>query len=235
MTAKQVMTELKKLGNEQTKKTLIRHGAIEPIFGVRIGDMKALIKAGKNNHPLALELYATGNSDAMYLGGLIADADKVTKTELNRWAKEASWPLIANSTVAALAAETPHGWRLALEWIESKKELIASAGWNTLTHHLSITSNEVVDHKEVEKLITRAVSKIHEERNQVKAAMNGFIIGVGSYLPDLTQKAKAAAKKIGKILIDQGQTACKTPDARAYIEKIEKMDHIGKKRKTARC
>ena len=73
------MTELKKLGNEQTKKTLIRHGAIEPIFGVRIGDMKALIKAGKNNHPLALELYATGNSDEMYLGGLRVHEEKVTK------------------------------------------------------------------------------------------------------------------------------------------------------------
>jgi hypothetical protein len=32
-----------------------------------------------------------------------------------------------------------------------------------------------------------------------------------------------------------GETACKVPDALAYIEKIESMGRIGKKRKTMRC
>jgi len=79
------------------------------------------------------------------------------------------------------------------------------------------------------------VDEIHDQSNEVKAAMNGFVIAAGSYLPDITKKAKAAAKKIGKVTVDQGQTACKTPDALAYIEKIEGMGRVGKKRKTARC
>ena len=229
------MTELENLGSEQTKKTLMRHGAVEPIFGVKIGDMKAIIKVSKNNHKLAMELYDTGNSDAMYLAGLIADKDAVTKAELNRWMKAASWRLISNSAVAALAAESKFAMELAGKWIESKSELVASGGWSTLTHYISIAPEEEVDDAACEALMNRVVAEIHNERNEVKAAMNGFLISVGSYVPGLTKKAKAAAKKVGAVTVDQGNTGCKTPDALAYIEKIEGMGRIGRKRKSARC
>jgi len=75
------MKELESLGSAQTKKTYISHGGRKPIFGVTAGDLNKLIKEYKlkNNHKLALELYATGNYDAMYLAGLIADAKKITK------------------------------------------------------------------------------------------------------------------------------------------------------------
>ncbi len=235
ITVNEVMAELEKLGNEQTKKTLMRHGAVEPIFGVKIGDLKPLQKKTRKNHELALELYETGYSDAMYLAGLIADEEKVTKTQLNQWIKKASWALIANSTVAALTAESKHALSLADKWIEVRKELVAAAGWNTYTHYLSVTDNAELDPAKFTGLLTKVVSEIHNQSNQVKAGMNGFVIALGSYVPDLTKKAKAAAKKIGKVEIDQGNTACKTPDALASIAKIEKMGRIGKKRKTARC
>ena len=119
MTVAEVMSELEKLGNEQTKKTLMRHGAVEPIFGVKIGDTKPLQKKTKKDHELALALYETGNSDAMYLAGLIADDDKITKTQLNQWVKKTPWSLIANSTVAA---ESKHALSLADQWIKAKKE-----------------------------------------------------------------------------------------------------------------
>ena len=77
--------------------------------------------------------------------------------------------------------------------------------------------------------------EIHDGRNEVKAAMNGFIIGLGSFYPPLTKAAKETAAKIGKVVVDQGNTSCKTPDAVERIEKIEKMGRIGKKRKSARC
>ncbi|MEJ6645414.1 MAG: DNA alkylation repair protein [Akkermansiaceae bacterium] len=235
MTKAQIMAELENLGSEQTKKTLMRHGAVEPIFGVKIGDMKAIIKATKNNHNLAMELYDTGNSDAMYLAGLIADKDAVTKAELNAWMKKASWRLISNSAVAALAAESKHAVELATKWIEAKSELVASGGWSTLTHYISIAPEEEIDEAACEALLNRVVAEIHDERNEVKAAMNGFVISVGSYIPSLLKKAKAAAKKIGQVVVDQGNTGCKTPDALPYIEKIEGMGRVGKKRKMARC
>ncbi len=65
--------------------------------------------------------------------------------------------------------------------------------------------------------------------------MNGFVIAVGAYVKPLLKQAKQAAKKIGTVSVDVGDTACKVPLATATIEKIEKMGRIGRKRKTIKC
>jgi hypothetical protein len=51
----------------------------------------------------------------------------------------------------------------------------------------------------------------------------------------LEKQAKAAAKKIGEVSVDMGDTACKIPLATAYIEKVEAAGKLGQKRKTIRC
>ena len=38
----EVMNKLKSLGNENTKKVLMRHGAKEPFYGVKVGDLKKI-------------------------------------------------------------------------------------------------------------------------------------------------------------------------------------------------
>ena len=132
MTAQEVLDELKTLGKPSIKKVLINHGAREPFFGVSTEDLKKIQKRIKKDHALALELYETGISDAMYLAGLIVDDARMTRKDLNRWVKGAYWYLLSESTVPWVAAEGPHGWAMGLEWIESKTEAIAAAGWSTL-------------------------------------------------------------------------------------------------------
>jgi len=60
-------------------------------------------------------------------------------------------------------------------------------------------------------------------------------IAIGSYIPELTEKAKKTGTHIGKVQVNVGNTACKVPFSPAYIEKVEKRGSVGKKRKTARC
>ena len=43
-TLKQVMAQLKKLGSEQTRRTFQRHGAPENMFGVKVADLKTIVK-----------------------------------------------------------------------------------------------------------------------------------------------------------------------------------------------
>ena len=137
MTAKEVLAEIKPLGLENYKKILLNHGATEPCFGVKVEEHKKIQKRVKKDYRLALDLYDTGVYDAMYLAGLIADDEKMTQKDLNAWAQKASSPL-SGSTVAWVAAGSPHGREVALEWIESKEELVASAGWATLGSLVSI-------------------------------------------------------------------------------------------------
>src|SRR5215213_5417445 len=87
MTADEVVAELRSLGTPSIKNVLRKHGIDEPLFGVRIGDMKPLRKRIKTDHQLALDLYDTNIYDAMYLAGLIADDARMTLADLNRWAQ----------------------------------------------------------------------------------------------------------------------------------------------------
>ena len=54
MTLQEVMKELESYGNESTKKVLIKHGAKEPFFGVKVADMKKIQKKIKKDQDLAL-------------------------------------------------------------------------------------------------------------------------------------------------------------------------------------
>ncbi len=235
MQKEEVMKLLETLGTEQTKKTFLRHGAKEPFFGVKVGDMKPIQKKIKKDYSLSLALFATGNGDAQYLAGLIADETKMSKKDLETWAKNAGWQMISEYTVAWIAAESKHGWELALEWIESKNEQVASSGWATLANLAAIQPDEMLDIKKLEALMKVVVKKIHTSANRVKYTMNGFIISIGCYVTALSDTAKKIAKEIGVVTVNVGDTDCKVPDAIAYINKVIALGKLGKKKKEARC
>jgi len=235
MTLKEVMTQLEAFGNEGTKKILRNHGAEEPFFGVKVGDLKKITKKIKKDHHLSLELYATRNTDAMYLAGLIADEDQITKKDLKKWVKEAYWYYISEFTVPWVAAETKFGFDLGLEWIKSKKENIAAAGWSTLSSLANLRPDEELDIDKYSELLDHIGEHIHEAPNRVRYVMNGFVIAVGGAIKKLSPKAKKIAKKIGKVEVNVGDTACKVPLATDYIQKVIDRGALGKKRKSARC
>ena len=153
MTLDEAMKELASKASATTKKTYMRHGAHEPIFGVRIGDMKPIQKKIKGDQDLALKLYATGNGDAMYLAGLVADGSKMSRAQLDRWAKEATWHMISGTTVPWVASEHADGIDIATGWIDSPKEHIAVAGWSTLAAVVATTQDDQLPIKQLASLI----------------------------------------------------------------------------------
>lgn len=235
MTAQEILLELKGYGDEKTKKTYMTIGAKEPLFGVKVQDLKKILKKTKKNHELSLELYATGNHDAMYLAGLMANETQITKEQLEVWVGQAYFSYLSEYTVPWVAAETEYGFELGLKWIESDIETIASAGWGTLAYFAAVNNDEKLNIEVYIKLLERIEKEIHEAQNRVRYTMNGFVIAVGSYVKELTEKSKEVAIKIGKVSVDVGGTACKVPLANDYIDKVIAKGRVGKKRKTARC
>ncbi|MED3575560.1 DNA alkylation repair protein [Cytobacillus praedii] len=235
MTYEEIMQKLEELGSEQTKKIYNNHGVKEPYFGVKIGDLKKLVKYVKKDHELALKLYASGNHDAMYLAGLSVNPKIISKEILQEWAKKAYWYMAAEYTVAQVAAESDYALELAREWMKSEEEMIAVCGWSTYANYLSITPDEKLDIAEISTMLNQVKSKIHEERNRVRYVMNGFVISVGTYVTELKEEAKQVAESIGKVHVDVGNTACKVPLASDYIKKVEEKNRIGMKRKTCIC
>jgi len=235
MDIKDVMQELESMGNESTKKIYLKHGITEPMFGVKVADLKKILKKTKVNHEMALELFKTKNHDAMYLAGLMADEKLISKKDLENWAKSASNYSLREYTVAWLTSESKFGYDLALKWIKSKDEAIATIGWSTLSSLASFKDDTELDLKKYEELLGKVEKEIDTAPNRVKYTMNGFVIAVGSYIKSLNKKASKVADKIGKVEVTMGETACKVPLASAYIKKVVDKGRLGNKRKQARC
>ena len=195
--------------------------------------MKPILKRYKNNHELALELFKTGNSDAMYLAGLMSKPALMTPTVLDEWIKGASWHMISEYTVAWNAAESPYKFEMARKWIESDRELTADAGWATWGYILALTPDDQLDKQEIDQLLERVERHVHSAPNQVRYVMNGFVIAVGSYYAPLAEKAMEVGKRIGNV--NMGNTECKVPYPPDYIQKIWDKGLLGRKRKEVRC
>lgn len=235
MTVKDILDQLEAYGDERTKNTYMTHGAREPLFGVKAADLKKILKKTKKNHELSLGLYNTGNSDAMYLAGLMADEKQMTKAHLIDWVEKAYWSYLSEYTVPWVAAETEFGIELGLDWIESKEETIAAAGWATLAYYSAVNEDEHLEIELYKKLLDRVGEEIHNGQNRMKYAMNGFVISIGTYIKELTEKATQISEKIGVVEVNMNGTACKVPLAKTYIQKVIDKERVGKKRKTARC
>jgi 3-methyladenine DNA glycosylase AlkD len=234
-TVDQVMKKLKSKGNPQRRELFKKHGAQDRLFGVSVADMKGIAKTIKGEQDLACGLYDTGNYDAMYLAGMVADGKQMTKRQLQSWAGAADWQLISEYTVPWVAHESKHGRDLALKWVDSKKEHVAACGWSTYAGIVTTTPDDELDLPEIKALLKRIEKTIDSSENRVRYTMNGFVIAVGAYVEPLQKQAKATAKKLGKVSVDMHGTSCKVPLATEYIAKIEATGRAGKKRKTIRC
>jgi 3-methyladenine DNA glycosylase AlkD len=239
MTLAETMSALAKLGTEQTRKTWVRHGATGEMFGVKVGDMKTLMKklpkAPEARQELALGLYASGNCDAMYLAGLLVDGARMSKKEIQGWAAAARWSMLGEYTVPWIAVENAQARELALAWIDSKQERIAATGWNTYTGIVSTRPDDELDLAEIKGLLARVEKEIGRAPNRVRYCMNGFVIAAATAVKPLLAAGKATARRLGSVKVDMGDTDCKVPSALAMIEKIEGMGRVGRKRATMKC
>jgi len=235
MTTIEILKELESYSNAQAKKIYQKHGAKEPFFGVKAEDLKKILKKTKKNHELSLELFETGNSDAMYLAGLMADETKITEQQLDNWVENAYWFYLSEFAVAWVASETKFGFDLGLKWINSEKEQIASAGWSTLSFFASLNDDKDLNINTYNQLLDKVSNEIHTSKNRVRYTMNGFVIAIGITIKELNDKANQVAKTIGKVKVDMNGTACKVPLATEYLKKAFDNNQIGKKRKSSRC
>ena len=232
-----IMAELKKKGSEKTRKMYARHGMVtERVFGVSMADLKVIAKTIKAQQALACELYDTGYLDAMYLAGMVADGSQMTRKQLNAWAEgAANLQMISEYTVPWVTVENPDARDLAMQWIKSKKERVACSGWCTYSGLVALKPDQELNLAEIERLLATVVKEINGAQNRVRYTMNGFVIAVGTCVKPLLKQAKAAARQIGAVSVDLGDTACNVRSAIAQIEKIEASGRVGQKRKTIRC
>ncbi|MBD8070651.1 DNA alkylation repair protein [Bacillus sp. PS06] len=230
-----VLQELEALGKERTKKMYISNGAHEPLFGVATGAMKPIAKKIKINQDLAEELYATGNYDAMYFAGIIADPKGMTESDYDRWMDGAYFYMLSDYVVAVTLSESDIAQEVADKWIASGDELRMSGGWSCYCWLLGNRKNEEFSESKISTMLDQVKSTIHDAPERTKASMNNFLYTVGiSYVP-LHEKAVETAKEVGIVEVKREKKKPSLLNPSETIQKEVDRGKLGFKRKYVRC
>ncbi|MGJ7922232.1 DNA alkylation repair protein [Neobacillus sp. LXY-4] len=231
-----VMQELEALGSERNKKTYISNGAHEPLFGVATGKMKPIAKQIKKNQPLAEQLYATGNYDAMYFAGIIADPKAMTEADFECWIDGAYFYMLSDYVVAVTLSETDIAQDVADKWIASGEDLKMSAGWSCYCWLLGNRKDDEFNASKLANMLDQVEKTIHESPDRTKSAMNNFLYTVAiSYLP-LHEKAVETAKAVGPVEIKRDDKKSSIVRASENIQReLDRGKKLGFKRKYVRC
>ena len=219
MTFGEVMNRLEAMGTAQNRKVYARHGVPEPMFGVSYASLEALARQIGVDQPLAERLWASGNHDAQVLATRVADPARFGRRDLDLWARALSSHVLTDA-FSVLAGRTAHVRIKADAWGRARGEWKGQAGWN-LVAYLALRDRSLDDAYFAERL-EQIVADIHDRPNRVRHAMNGALIAIGVRNARLEGLALEAARRIGPVEVDHGDTTCQTPDAAGSIAKAKK-------------
>lgn len=225
MSAKKLLAELESLGNESGAKTYRRHGATGEVWGVRYADFGKLKKRIGADQDLADALWDSGVHDAGVLAAMIADPEAITASKLDQWAKRVESHMLAWE-LGVIAGRSKQGRGRAEKWTRAKKDMVAATGWNTVgvlaDGGAASSEDPKLDDAWFAARLREIEDGIESAGNRTRYSMNTALIAIGARGGALQKQAITAAKRIGKVEVDHGDTSCKTPDAESYILKAVK-------------
>ena len=216
MDLKEALAALEAAGTAQNRKIYRRHGVSGPLYGVSYAIQGKLAKQNTHDTGLAIGLWESGNHDARVLAAMIADPDEIRSSQLDAWVRDLD-NYVLTDALSGLLSRSPFAKTKMRNWTRSAREFIGAAGWTVLAH-LAMAESELTN-GELEGYLATIEVEIHGSKNRTRHSMNSALIAIGIRNSRLERKARAAARRIGKVDVDHGETSCKTPDAVAYMEK----------------
>ena len=215
-TLQDVMAQLQLAGTAQNRKVYARHGAAAPMFGVSYKDLGRIAKPLGTDQSLAADLWDSGNHDARVLALRIADATAMTKTRARRWLRDVDNYILAEA-LGGLLAQSPHARGLSDEWRDSPREWPASVGWFIVT--CTAEQTDVWSTSELRDFVKQIELEIDGRPNRVRHEMNGVLIAIALRDDNLRRSVLKVDSRIGPIVVDHGETGCKTPAIAPYIDR----------------
>jgi 3-methyladenine DNA glycosylase AlkD len=212
-----ILDQLEALGTEQARKTYRRHGVLGKQFGVSYADLTKLKKKIKLDDGLARQLWSSGVHDARILALMIADPHLADEERLDSWVGDLNnYPL--TDAFSRYVAQTAFTRTKLVQWTHSDDEWVGAAGWS-IVGEIAINDPTLPDDFFAPYLETIRLD-IHSRKNRVRHEMNNALIAIGGRNPRLEERALGVAKIVGKVVVDHGDTSCKTLDAAGAILKM---------------
>lgn len=195
MTLKTIIQRLRASGKPDNVAGMARYGIVSvKAFGVPMPLIRSLGKEIGANHMLAQRLWATGIYEARLLAAFIDDPSRVTRKQMELWARDFDNWAICDGCCIHLFRKTKYAFNVAVKWSGQEEEFVKRAGF-TLMATLAVHEKDVSD-----IVFTDFLTLIHREsrdnRNGVKKAVNWALRQIGKRNRSLNKAAIRVAREI---------------------------------------
>ncbi|MNX82277.1 DNA alkylation repair enzyme [compost metagenome] len=208
----EVYAQLEAWGSEKVRAINARQGAGDNQFGVKMGDLRALAKAIKVDHALAMRLWETGNADARILATMIMDPAALTEAELEAMLTSLTYFNLADKLVDNVIARSPHAEALRLRWMPSSEELIGRSGWGLLVEQIVARKTDDLD---IEAILAVIEAEILDSPVRKQERMTYAQVEIALRLPEYRDACIALGERLGRFdqrPIPKGCTPFYAPD-----------------------
>ena len=197
MKTREILAALRAEANPGNVAGMARYG-INPhnTLGVPIPVLRCLAKQCGKDHELALRLWDSGLHEARILASMVADREQVTKSMMDRWAKDFdSWD-VCDQVCGNLFRYTPYARDKAMQWGGRKQEFVKRAAFSLIAG--IVVADKQAGNASFLPFLEIIEREAHDERNFVKKAVNWALRSIGKRNLYLNRKAVAAARRILK-------------------------------------
>jgi 3-methyladenine DNA glycosylase AlkD len=214
MTVKEILAQLKSLGDDARRKHNIKAGAPDNQFGVKMGDIREIAKKIKTDHDLALKLWDTGNVEAQHLATLIIKPKSLSADEVDKLTRSTTCAPVAEWLNSYVVAQHPEKEALREKWMKAKDRWAARAGW----HLTASRVNKGADGLDLPALLDRIEKELPKAAPEVQWTMNNTLAAIGIHAPKLRSRAIAIGEKIGLYRDWPVSKGCTPPYVPVWVE-----------------
>ena len=205
-----LVAELSELADGRIREVNERHG---DDHAVNLTALRAVAKRVKKNHPLALELWSTGDSAARLLAILVCRPKEFSADQLDSMLREARTRKVHDWLVGYVVIKGPHAEELRVAWLADEDPVVASAGW-ALTANRVVKTPEGLDLPGLLDEIDAHMAGAHE---RLQWEMNTTLAQIGIENPDLRGRALEIGERLGVLRDYPTPRGCTSPYAPEWI------------------
>ena len=222
MTLKETLKQLQALGSAKVRAQNAKSGAGDNQFGVSLGDIRALAKKIRTDHPLALSLWQTGNVDARFLATLLIQPRKLSAKELDRMVRSITFVRVADWLNAYVVRQHPDKEALRQDWMAAGDRWAARSAWDLTAERVGKSP----DGLDLPALLARIESEMAGAAPEVQWTMNNTLAGIGVHFAKHRKRAIAIGEKLGIYRDYPCSKGCTSPFAPIWINEMVKRQRL---------
>jgi 3-methyladenine DNA glycosylase AlkD len=195
MRSEDVLQALEALASGDVRDGMRRFGIpTDRAHGISTPVLRQMARQTGRDHALASRLWASGAFEARLLAAFIDEPEKVTRAQMDRWAREFDSWAVCDGCCCHLFRKTPFAWEKAVAWAEREPEFVRRAGF-ALMAYLAVHDRAAGD-REFAALLPRIEAAADDPRPFVRKAVNWALRQIGKRNLALNRLAVERAEAI---------------------------------------